>query len=169
MSSDQLSFFDRNDRERGLFEPNPTANKPSSFSLTKTINAPSQQVFDQWLIPVFIGDWMFGPNVQREQVISLENKVRKGGDYKFLVNRKGQEIEVCGEIQELDIPKKLVLSWVENTHPNEISQITAQFESHNEKTKLKLGVKLPAELSPQKDAIKKLWSTRLSALAKKLK
>lgn len=169
MSSDQLSFFEKNDRERGLFEPGQTASKPSSFSLTKTINAPAQQVFDQWLIPVFIGDWMFGPNVQREQVISLENNVRQGGNYKFLINRKGQEIEISGEIQELDIPKKLALSWTENTHPDDVSQISAQFDAQNEKTKLKLAVKLPAELSQQKDATKKLWSTRLSALAKKLK
>ena len=64
MTSDQLSFFDRNDRERSLFEQGTPAAKPTTFSLTKTINAPTQKVYDQWLIPVFISKWMFGPKVQ---------------------------------------------------------------------------------------------------------
>ena len=37
MTSDQLSFFDRNDRERSLFEQGTPAAKPANFSLTKTV------------------------------------------------------------------------------------------------------------------------------------
>ena len=169
MTSDQLSFFDRNDRERSLFEQGNPAAKPTNFSLTKTIKAPTQKVYDQWLIPVFIGKWMFGPKVQREKVIKLENNVRKGGDFKFLINRKNQDVEVTGEIKVLDIPRRLELSWQESTYPDEISLVIAQFDSLEAKTKLKLNVKLPTELSPYKDSIKKLWSARLTALAKELK
>ena len=169
MTSDQLSFFDRNDRERSLFEQGTPAAKPANFSLTKTINAPIQKVYDQWLIPVFIGKWMFGPNVQREKVIMLENNVRKGGDFKFLINRKGKDVEVTGEIKVLDIPRRLELSWQESTHTDEESLVIVQFDSLEGKTKLKLNVKLPAELSPYKNSIKKLWAARLAALAKELK
>ena len=55
--------------------------KASSISLSKTIDAPAQEVYDQWLIPVFVGDWMFG----RHSIVRLENKVRKGGEFTYVV------------------------------------------------------------------------------------
>lgn len=173
MSSDQLTFFDRNERERSLFEPSAVSAKPVKFSLSKTINASSQKACDQWLIPVFIGEWMFGPNVVgskfRETVVSLENNVRKGGEYKFKLSRKGQDTEISGEILKLKIPNQIVLSWTESHQPNFVTEISATFDEIDEKTKLKLNVKLPAELSQQKDDIKKTWSQRLTALANKFK
>jgi uncharacterized protein YndB with AHSA1/START domain len=169
MSSDQLTFFDKNDRERSLFEQSAPQLKPITVTTTKTINAPAQQVFDQWLIPVFIGEWMVGPKVQREKIINLENKVRKGGDFKFMLNRKGQDTEISGELAELDIPKRLVMTWRESTHPDELSQVIAQFDALEQKTKLKVSIKLPAQLSSQKENTKKLWTIRLTALAEKFK
>lgn len=169
MSTDQLSFFDKNDRERSLFEPKASESKPANFSISKTINAPAQKVFDHWLIPVFIGDWMFGPKIQRESVISLENKVCKGGEYEFLIDRQGQEHQITGVIKELDIPSRLTLSWIESMHPDTESQVSVQFNSLNDKTKLKLNIKLPAELSAHKESTKKLWAKRLASLASKFK
>ena len=87
---------------------------------------------------MFIGKWMFGPNVQREKVIMLENNVRKGGDFKFLINRKGQDVEVTGEIKVLDIPRRLELSWQESTYADEECLVIVQFDSLEGKTKLKL-------------------------------
>ena len=169
MSSDQLSFFDKNDRERSLFEQAAPQLKPTTVNVTKTINAPAQQVFDQWLIPVFIGEWMVGPKIQLEKVISLENKVRKGGDFKFLLNRRGQELEISGELLELDIPKGLTMTWRESTHPDVESQVVAHFTAQEQKTKLKVAIKLPAQLSNNKEETKKLWTKRLTALADKFK
>ena len=47
MASDQISMF-------GEVPPTPAAKeKPASFTITKTFQANTQKVFDQWLIPVF--------------------------------------------------------------------------------------------------------------------
>ena len=167
MRSDQLTFFDKNDRERSLFEQPAPQLKATTITVTKTILAPAQQVFDQWLIPVFIGEWMFGPKIQREKVIHLENEVRKGGSFKFRLNRKGLELLISGELLELEIPKRLTMSWRESTYPDEQSQIIAQFDSLEEKTKLKVSIRLPAQLSNQKESTKKLWTARLKVLAEK--
>lgn len=169
MSINQLSLFNKNDHERSLFEPSQQDIKPANFSITKTINASAQVVFDQWLIPVFIGEWMFGSQIQNESVVSLENKVRKGGKFRFVINRKGREVQINGEITELDIPKDLAFIWVESTNPGVASQISANFFPLAGKTKLKLSVKLPVELGVQKDHIKKLWTARLATLAAKFK
>ena len=69
MSADQLSMFGSEEvlKTKG--------GKAISFNLNKTINGPQQAVFDHWLIPVFVGEWMFGPKVQAEKVLELKNTV----------------------------------------------------------------------------------------------
>jgi len=159
MNSDQLSMFGESDQEAS----------PTSFSLTKTINGKQQQVCDHWLIPVFVGEWMFGPKVQAEKILKLENTVRKDGEFNYLIHRRGQEINHSGEYTELKIPSKLSFSWTESTHPEAKCQISVQFVPETDKTKLKMSVKLPAQLSPNKDKIKKQWTARCKALADKFK
>ena len=54
--------------------------KASSISLSKTINAPAQEGYEQWLMPVFVGDWMLG----RHSSVRLENKVGRGGEVTYV-------------------------------------------------------------------------------------
>ena len=98
--------------------------KASSISLSKTINAPAQQVYDQWLIPVFVGDWMFGCH----SIVKLENKVRKGGEFTYVVKSRNQEISYSGTYELLDMPGTLRFSWVENAHPKAISRVVVKFQ-----------------------------------------
>ncbi|HBJ89903.1 MAG: hypothetical protein CMQ07_03730 [Gammaproteobacteria bacterium] len=161
MTADQLSMFGSEEvlKTKG--------GKAISFNLNKTINGPQQAVFDHWLIPVFVGEWMFGPKVQAEKVLELKNTVRKNGSYEYRIERKGKEIIHSGEFLELDIPNRVSLSWRESPKENLESQISAQFSSEGSKTRMKLTIKLPAELGPDKDKIKDSWSARCKALAEK--
>ncbi|MDP6537240.1 MAG: SRPBCC family protein [Gammaproteobacteria bacterium] len=163
MTSNQLSMF-----EEPAAPLQPVA-KATTIKLSKTINAPSQQVFDHWLIPVFIGDWMFAAHTQQGKVISLENKVRKGGAFRFTIDFKGSEIIHNGEYLELDIPNKLAFTWRSSTQPDCESKVTAQFQEVDNKTRLKLTIRLAAELYDQKDLVKQAWTSRCSALAAKFK
>lgn len=161
MASDQLSMFEES--------PAPIVRvaKPSSFNLTRTINAANQTVFDHWLIPVFVGTWMVGPQVQKEKVINLENRVRRGGEFCYTVNRAGIDIEYTGRYLKLDIPSKLVFSWMDSRYPDCESQVTVEFQPADNRTRLKLTVKLAAELYDQQDTVKKEWTSRCNALATK--
>ncbi len=161
MSADQLSMFGQ--------ESESAAAAPTSFSVSRTINGKQQQVCDHWLIPVFIGEWMFGPKVQAEKILSLENTVRKNGEFNYLIHRRGREVNHSGEYLELNIPSKLSFSWIESTHPDAECQISVQFVADADKTKLKMNVKLPAQISGNKDKIKKQWTARCKALAEKFK
>ena len=141
--------------------------KAVSLNLSRSINGRQQSVFDHWLIPVFVGEWMFGPKIQPEEIISLDNVVRKNGSFEYAVNRGGKKIVISGEFVELDIPNRIALTWRETPKENLESQITASFTTEGNKTRLKLNIKLPAELEPQKDAIKDLWSIRCNTLAER--
>lgn len=155
-----------------MFESESSAQKPaggSSITINKTINGKQQSVFDHWLIPVFVGEWMFGPRVQAEEIISLENTVRRNGEFDYRVKRQGKEVSHSGTYLELAIPNTLVFSWNESSMPDVTSQVSVQFSEAGDKTKLKLTVKLPAELDAQRDAIKDTWTARCKALAEKFK
>jgi hypothetical protein len=47
--------------------------------------------------------------------------------------------------------------------------VTVQFREAENKTRLKLTIRLAGELSEQKDTVKKEWASRCSALAAKFK
>ena len=137
--------------------------KASSISLSKTINAPTQEVYDQWLIPVFVGDWMFG----RHSIVKLENKVRKGGEFAYVVKSGNQEISYRGTYELLDIPHILIFSWVENVHPKAVSRVVVKFQEEHGKTRIRLTIKLDPKLHTLKETIKEQWSDRCTALAEK--
>ena len=86
MATDQLSMFGAEEilKTKG--------GKAVSFNLSKSINGPQQSVFDHWLIPVFVGEWMFGPKIQAEEIITLNNVVRKNGSFEYAVNRGGKKV-----------------------------------------------------------------------------
>lgn len=142
--------------------------KPATFSLSKTFNTNPQKVFDQWLIPVFIGKWMFNKNIIGEKIVSLDNTVRKGGEFTFVVEKKGKTVAYSGEYLELKIPNQLVFSWVKDGREDRRSQISLRFDGSGEKTKMKFSMKLDPNLNHQKDAIKNVWSARCTALAELL-
>lgn len=167
MAAQQYSMFE-NDRA----EATPAKSSSNSFttlSINKTINGDQQTVFDHWLIPVFIGEWMFGRKVQAEEIVSLENTVRKNGEFNFKVKRRGTEISHQGEYTELSIPNKLTFSWKESTSSDSVSQISVQFNEADGKTRLKINIKIPEDLNANRDKIKKVWTARCKALADKFK
>ena len=110
---------------------------------------------------------MFGPKIQAEEIITLNNIVRKNGSFEYTVNRAGKKVVSSGEFVELDIPNRITVTWRETPKENLESQITANFLADGSKTRLKLTVKLPAELEPQRDTIREVWSIRCKALAER--
>lgn len=163
MASDQISMF-------GDAPAAPaTAEKPATFTLSKTFSSNPQKVFDQWLIPVFIGKWMFNKEILGEKIVSLDNTVRKGGEFSFVVDKKGKQITYSGEYLELKIPNQLVFSWVKDGREDRRSQISLRFDENGDKTKMKFSMKLDPSLNSQKEVIKNVWAARCSALAEQIK
>ncbi len=158
MAAEQLTMFEQKQAQA-------TTPKAFSLSLSRTLTASAQRVCDQWLIPVFLEGWMFDPQVTAEKPLLLENEVRQGGRFKFAVRRGGSDIAYSGEYLALNIPHKLVFSWTVSTEPDNGYQVTVQFDETQGKTKMKLGLKLPATLSDQREAIKRQWSARCNALS----
>lgn len=162
MTTDQLSMFEGESEP----PPKPGNTRPLNLSVSRTITAPAEKIFDRWLIPVFISEWMFGPHVGREKVLDLQNEVRPGGDFKYKIQRDGKELICCGEYQLIDRPKRLKFSWQENN--SELSNVSVSFEQVEDKTKLKVSLQVDRSLADHAEVIKQQWSARCKALSAKL-
>jgi uncharacterized protein YndB with AHSA1/START domain len=73
--------------------------------------ASAERVFDAWLTPRLLGQWMFGPSVREEKILRLDIDPRVGGMFSMLVDRQGETIDHLGTYLEIDRPHRLVFTW----------------------------------------------------------
>ncbi|GJM11909.1 MAG: hypothetical protein DHS20C12_03120 [Pseudohongiella sp.] len=162
MSNDQISMFEDSSE---LAETPPAKFKTFSISLSRTVAAPAEKIFDRWLIPTFVGSWMFGSHIGNEKVVDLQNEVRPGGSYSYHIERNGKEFLHDGEYIKIDRPKKLSFSWREATKKSaNRSTINLSLDTQDGKTKLRLSMQVDQSLELYADEIKKQWSERLKKL-----
>ena len=80
-----------------------------TLSVSKTINAPIEDVFDAWLDPALLAQFSLPmPGMPQPQV---ENDPRQGGSFTIVMQVGEDKIPHTGEYLELDSPNKLVFSW----------------------------------------------------------
>ena len=84
---------------------------PVTVTVKRRFAAPPEQVFDAWLEPKQVAQWMFGPSVRDEEIVRIEIDPRVGGSFSFVVRRQGQEIDHVGEYLEIDRPRRLAFTW----------------------------------------------------------
>jgi uncharacterized protein YndB with AHSA1/START domain len=84
---------------------------PVTVRVTHNFRAAPERVFDAWLDPALIGQWMFGLGGRDEEVLRISLEPRPGGAFSFLVRREGQELDHVGQYLEIDRPRRLAFSW----------------------------------------------------------
>ncbi|MET0814548.1 MAG: SRPBCC family protein, partial [Pseudoxanthomonas sp.] len=84
---------------------------PIEVRVTRYFEASPERVFDAWLVPRTLGQWMFGPRVREENVVRLDVDPRVGGNFSLKVERKGELVDHVGQYLEIDRPHRLVFTW----------------------------------------------------------
>jgi len=84
---------------------------PVRASAIRHFNCPAERVFDAWLDPAVLGQWMFGPKIRDEQILSLTLDPKVGGKFNFVVRRQGVEMAHVGEYLEMVRPTRLAFTW----------------------------------------------------------
>lgn len=89
--------------------------RPSPDTVDVTVqrhfSAPAERVFDAWLTPRLLGQWMFGPGVRDEKVLRLDVDPRVGGRFSMQVERHGTRIDHVGEYLVIERPHRLSFTW----------------------------------------------------------
>jgi len=142
-----------------------TDSKLQKIYLSKTIAAPLEKVFDHWLIPTFVGNWMF----EDDKVLELANEVKPRGNFSFKVSNGGEEKEYSGEYTEIRRPDRLAFSWTSSSNPERESQVLVQFQYDNNKTRVKFSQRVNLDSDQDIEHVKDVWSRRLNALSERLK
>ena len=124
----------------------------------------AEWVFAAWFDPVWLGRWMFGPDVRDERIVKLALDPRVGGRFSFVVNRGGTEIEHVGEYLELDRPRLLVFTWATRDRLPETSRVIVDFTPRDPGCDVKLTHVRGAGWSAYVDRTAAAWSRMLDAL-----
>jgi uncharacterized protein YndB with AHSA1/START domain len=92
----------------------------------RQFDARPERVFDAWLDPKLIGQWMFGPALREEQVLRIAVDARVDGSFSFLVRRDQQELDHTGKYLEIERPRRLVFTWGVGTASEAESRVTIE-------------------------------------------
>jgi uncharacterized protein YndB with AHSA1/START domain len=129
---------------------------------------PAEHVFAAWFDPIWLGRWMFGPNVRDESVVRLSIDPRVGGKFSFVVNRGGKEIDHVGEYLEIERPRLLVFTWATRDSLAETSRVIVEIAARDQGCDVKPTHVMGAHWSAFIDKAAESWSRMLEALERAL-
>jgi uncharacterized protein YndB with AHSA1/START domain len=86
-----------------------------SAVVVRLLPAPPTVVYDEWLDPVALADWMC-PRPARP--INIELEPTKGGILRIEIEENGVQFTVTGRYVELDRPRRLSFTWSCTTWPD---------------------------------------------------
>lgn len=133
--------------------------------VTQLFDQSSEQVFDAWLSPDWIGRWMFGPTVRDEEIVRLELDPKVGGVFSFVVRRQGQEIDHVGEYFVIDRPRQLSFSWGIRDANAHSSRVSIDIVPHGSGCELTLVHTLHPDWADHVSRTQAGWTKMLNALA----
>lgn len=102
-----------------------------TVSITKTLSAPIEQVFDAWLDPAMLTRFILPtPGMPQPDV---ENDPREGGRFRIVMHLGDDRIPHTGTYLEVQRPRRLKFSW-ESPYSTDDSTVTLDFTALDAKT-----------------------------------
>lgn len=97
----------------------------------RVMPAAPEVVFDEWLDPDALMDWMC-PRPVRCVAVSVEPRV--GGRLRFDVDDTGSAVLITGQFLEIDRPRRLRFTWTNSdwSDPSRVSIVQVEFEGAGE-------------------------------------
>jgi uncharacterized protein YndB with AHSA1/START domain len=136
--------------------------------VTREFACPAERVYQAWLEPKSIGTWMFGPAVREEEVVALLTEAKVGGEFSFIVRRRGAKISHVGRYLEMEKPHRLVFTWGVKEHAGDNSRVAVVIEETAEGCVLTLTHEMPSQWADYVAKVEASWELMLAALDKSL-
>ena len=140
--------------------------KPTIVQVMRAYSASAERVFDAWLDPDMIGQFMFGPHLREEEVVHLRTEPRVGGTFSFLVKRQGQPIDHIGRYEVIERPRKLVFTWSIAPEAIDASRVTITIAPRTSGCELTLAHELAPAWKDYAERTKGGWTRITDELAK---
>ncbi len=135
-----------------------------NISIIKAFQLPAGEVFDTWLSPALIRQWL-GRNTAKTTQVEVEP--REGGEFIFKQQHGNDQKKYWGTYRIVDRPHGLAFSW---HAPNlgQAGEITIAFLATQTGCKIKLTHQLDAKFPDQADIVRKNWTAILDAMEQTL-
>lgn len=141
---------------------------PVQARVTQHFAVPAERVFDAWLTPTLIGQWMFGPALREEEVVQITVDGRVGGRFSFVVRRQGQEIDHIGEYLELERPHRLVFTWGIRGYAEDESRVLIDIVPQGDGCELTLVHEMAPEWADFAERSRAGWANMVGVLSDQL-
>lgn len=132
--------------------------------VTKSFNAPSEKLFDAWLNPDMLSQWMFGPDVREEEIVRLQTDAEENGTFSFVVRRDGEELNHRGTYRTVERPNRLVFTWGVDEEAGDESVVTIDIVSTDGGCRLTLRHEMDPKWAEYADRTREGWSFMLEKL-----
>ncbi len=140
--------------------------EPVQVRVVKRFSASSERVFDAWLDPALIAQWMFGPKLREEEILRIAVNARVGDSFSFLVRRQDAEINHVGQYLEIERPRRLVFTW--GIADSDSSRVTIDIRPLEAGCELTLTHELHRDWADYADRTEVGWTTMVGVLAELL-
>ncbi|WP_043711668.1 SRPBCC family protein [Corallococcus macrosporus] len=134
--------------------------------VTRQFTASPERVFDAWLEPEMVGQWMIGSAVRDEEVLRLAIDARVGGTFSFFVRRGAEELDHVGTYLEIDRPRRLVFTWHVDKEEDTLSRVTVEITPRDTGCELTLTHEMDAKWAEYASRTEQGWGTMLDVLVR---
>lgn len=135
-----------------------------SVSLTKSFALSPERVFDAWLTPEIVKQWMF----PQGNMVKAEIEPSVGGTFTFVDERGGELLEHTGTYLEIDRPGRLVFTWATVDDLPDTDRVIIEIVKTDSGCELTLTHQIHPNWKDYTKPTKEAWRTMLTAMEQKL-
>ena len=141
--------------------------KPSvEVTVTRYMNAPAERVFDAWLDPDQVREWM-AVSGSMKNLSRVHIEPRLGGSFAFVDVRDGEKVEHVGHYLEIERPHRLAFTW--RVKPEEESStVSIDIVAQGSGCEATLKHELTPEWADYADRCEAAWAKMLGGIAQTL-
>lgn len=132
-------------------------------TVTRRFEAPAEQVFDAWLDPDQVRDWMSASGSMKD-LSRVRIDARLGGSFVFIDMRDGEKVEHVGNYLEIERPHRLAFTW--RVKPEEESStVSIDIVGQGSGCEATLKHELTPEWADYADRCEAAWAKMLGGIA----
>ena len=109
------------------------ANIPTVI-VKRKIAAPAQQLFDAWVNPASLAEWMRPRSSATPSIVKVD--AREGGAFEIVMHTPSGQVCHSGAYQIIDAPHRLVFTWNSVHAGQHDSLVTVEFRADGESTEV---------------------------------
>jgi uncharacterized protein YndB with AHSA1/START domain len=143
------------------------SNEPNVVvTVTQRFEAPAERVFDAWLDPEQVEEWMTVSGSMKD-LKRVHIDARLGGTFAFVDIREGEKVEHVGNYLEIERPHRLAFTWLVKPE-KESSTVSIDIVAQDSGCEATLTHELTAEWAQYADQCEAAWAKMLGGIAQTL-